>query len=168
MALTCRQVEEWIEQWVEGTLARRDERDLQRHLAACPHCRARCRRERLAGEALRALPAQVPPAGLGAQVMASLPGLSPRLLGRLAAILQSAAADADLRRRLRENPHATLLSLHVALPPDIRVEVVSEQPAPLPTPKVLYLPLPEAPLQLAELEQRMAAMGLGPLFGLWW
>jgi hypothetical protein len=50
----------------------------------------------------------------------------------------------------------------------MRVEVVSEMPAPLPTPEVLYLPLPESPLELQEVEQRLAAMGLGPLFGFWW
>ena len=168
MALTCQQAEQWIEQFIEGALAPRDERSLQRHLDGCPHCRERYRREKLAVGSLHAVSAPEPPAGLCDRVMASLPNLSPRLLGRLAGVLQNAAADADLRRRLRENPHATLLAQHVALPPGIRVEVVSELPAPLPTPEVLYLPLPEAPLQIAELERRMAAMGLGSLFGFWW
>jgi anti-sigma factor RsiW len=168
MALTCQQAEEWIEQSLEGNLAPRDERSLQRHLQECARCRQRYCQEKRAADSLRSLPTAGPPAGLCERVMASLPSVSPRLLGRLAGVLQRAAADADLRQRLRENPHGTLLAMHIALPPGMRVEVVSEQPAPLPTPTALYLPLPEAPLQIAELEQRMAAMGLGPLFGFWW
>jgi hypothetical protein len=100
--------------------------------------------------------------------MGALPAISPHLLGRLAEVLRRAQVDPELRRRLIENPYAALLAQHIALPPGLRVEVVSSLPAPLPTAEVIYLPLPESPLQLQEIEQRLAAMGLGPLFGFWW
>jgi hypothetical protein len=168
MALTCQQAEELIEQRLEGTLPSRQQNVLERHLEKCARCRRRYERERLAVEGLQALPAEEAPAGLVERVMGALPTMSPRLLGRLAEVLRRAHVDADLRRRLRENPYATLLAQHVALPPELRVEIVSELPAPLPTAEVIYLPLPESPLELQEVEQRLAAMGLGPLFGFWW
>lgn len=168
MALTCQQAEEWIAQLVEGTLPSRQEGKVRHHLEGCPRCRQRYEREKRALDGLRALPRAEAPPGLEERVMAALPAVSPRLLGRVAEVLRRASFDADLRRRLRENPHAALLSQHIALPPGIRLEVVSEFPAPLPAADVIYLPLPEAPLQLQELEQRLAAMGLGPLFGFWW
>jgi len=168
MALSCQQAEEWIEQALEGSLSPRHERQLRRHLEMCPRCRQRYARECRAVEALRSLPPGKAPAGLPERVMAALPKISPRILGRLAEVLRHAAVDADLRRRLRENPHAALLAMHIALPPGMRIEVVAEQPAPLPTPGVLYLPLPETPLAIEEVEERLAAMGLGALFGFWW
>lgn len=168
MAASCQQVAEWIEQALEGSLPPRQERELQRHLESCAHCRQRYQREELAMKALRLLPSQEPPADLNERIMAALPQVSPRLLGRLAGVLHQAGQDPNLRRRLREQTQATLLSLHIALPPGLRIEIVSQQPAPLPTPEVLYLPLPETPLEFEELEQRLAAMGLGALFGFWW
>jgi hypothetical protein len=168
MALTCQQAEELIEQLLEGTLSPRQEGVLKRHLGECARCRQRYEHERLALACLRALPPEEAPAGLVERVMDTLPTTSPELLGRLAGVLRRAQVDADLRRRLRENPYAALLSQHIALPPGLRVEIVSELPAPLPTSEVIYLPLPESPLELQEVEQRLAAMGLGPLFGFWW
>ncbi len=167
MALSCRQVQEWIEQALDGTLDLRHERPFRRHLQRCVHCERQYRLERLAVEGLRSLPEVDLPAGLTQRVMAALPDFAPQLLGRLAEVLQQAMLDDDLRRRLREDPQGTLFSLRVALPPGVRVEVITEQPAPLPTAGVLYLPLPEKPLRLEEMEQRLAAMGLGPLFGFW-
>lgn len=168
MAITCQQAEELIEQSLEGTLPARQEGALERHLGECARCRRRYEQERSAFAALRALPAEPVPAGLVERVMGALPAVSPHLLGRLAEVLRRAQVDADLRRRLHENPYAALLSQHIALPPGLRVEIVSEMPAPLPTSEVIYLPLLESPLQLQEVEQRLAAMGLGPLFGFWW
>ncbi len=168
MALTCQQAEELVEQLLEGQLPSRQEGKLRRHLESCPHCRRRYERERRAIDGLRALPRGAPPPGLVERVMGALPAVSPHLLGRVAEVLRRASVDADLRRRLRENPYGALLSQHVALPPGIRLEVVSEVPAPLPAAGVIYLPLPEVPLQVQELEQRLAAMGLGPLLGFWW
>lgn len=168
MALSCSQAEERIEQALEGTLTPREARQLQRHLDTCPRCRQRYHKERRAVEALQALPQQDAPADLVQRVMAELPDLSPQLLGRIAEVLRRAVTDPDLHRRLQESPRAVLLAHHVALPPGMRIEIVPEHPAPLPTTEVLYLPLPEAPLQLEELDQRLAAMGLGSLFGFWW
>jgi anti-sigma factor RsiW len=168
MAISCQQAAEWIEQALDGTITPRHERLLNRHMQKCPRCRERYELEKRAVEALRAVPAAAVPADLPHRVLASLPDLSPRLLGRIADVLRRAAVDVDIRRRLRENPTATLLSMHIALPPGMRIEVVSEQPAPLPTADTLYLPLPEVPLAIEELDQRLAAMGLGPLFGFWW
>lgn len=168
MARSCYDAEQLIERALDGTIAPRQERQLQRHLARCQRCRQRYARQQRALEAMMALPPPEPPTDMPQRVLAALPALSPRLLGRLAEVLRRAAADPDLRRDLRTNPHRTLLSMHVALPPGLRVEVVSQQPAPLPTPEVLYLPLPETPLQLEQMEERLAAMGLGALFGFWW
>lgn len=168
MVLSCQQVEEWIEKAMEGLLDTRQERALIRHLEECPRCRRRYEREKCAVEALRLLPLEEPPAGLPERVLAALPTISPRLLTRLADALRRAAVEPDFRRRLQENPQAALLSMHIALPPGLRVEVVPGPSAPLPTPEVLYLPLPESPLAIEEMEQRLAAMGLGALFGFWW
>ncbi|MBN1483606.1 MAG: zf-HC2 domain-containing protein [Chloroflexia bacterium] len=168
MAVSCQQAADWIENALEGTLSPRHARELQDHLRECSRCRQRYRQETLAVKSLALMPHPDPPADLAERVMEALPPVSPRLLGQLAAVMQRAALDDDLRRRLRQNPQPTLLSMGVALPPGVRVEIVSEQTAPLPSKEVLYLPLPEAPLQLQELEQRLAAMGLGALFGLWW
>ena len=168
MALTCQQADELIEQLLEGALPPQRQGALERHLGECARCCRRYEQERLAVAALGALPVEKAPAGVVERVMGALPAISPRLLGRLAEVLRRAHGDADLSRRLRENPYGTLLAQHIALPPGLRVEVVSTLPAPLPTPEVIYLPLPESPLQLQEVEQRLAAMGLGPLFGLWW
>ena len=168
MALTCQQAEELIEQCLENALPSSQQGVLDQHLEKCDRCCRRYTRERLAIKGLQALPAEEAPAGLVERVMGALPAMSPRLLGRLAEVLRRSQVDGDLRRRLRENPYATLLSQHVALPPGLRVEIVSELPAPLPTAEVIYLPIPESPLQLQEVEQRLAAMGLGPLLGFWW
>lgn len=168
MALSCHDIDELIERGVEGMLAPREEQRLQRHLAGCDRCRRRYRLECRAMNGLNALPRPEPPADMPERVLAALPPVSPRTLGRLADLLRRAALDPDLRRRLREAPRATLLAERIALPPGVRVEVVSEQPAPLPTSEVLCLPLPEVALELEEVEERLAAMGLGALFGFWW
>ncbi len=168
MAFTCQQLDELIERAVEGELDSRQARALERHLDECERCRRRYEREKRAAAALRTMPEVPVPAGLVERVMAALPAVPLSLLSRLAKVLQRAAYDLDLRRRLRENPQAALLSLHITLPPGMRVQVVSTQPAPLPTAAVLYLPLPEVPLRLEEKEQRLAAMGLGSIFGFWW
>lgn len=168
MSFSCGQAREWIEQALDGTITPREQKHLDRHLEACERCRQRYALQQRAVEALDALPHEDPPADLPERVVRDLPDLSPRILARLANVLRTAIDDPDLRQRLREKPQATLLSMHIALPPGMRVEVVPEQPAPLPTQEVLYLPLPEQPLRIEEMEQRLAAMGLGTLFGLWW
>ena len=168
MTISCQQASDWLDQALEGTLSPRDQQAWQRHLQECPRCRRRFELARRAYDALRCLPAVEPPPGLTQRVMSALPAVSPQTLGQIAAVVQRAAADPDLRRRLRAEPEATLRALSIALPPGLRVEAVAEMPAPLPTAQALYLPLPEAPLQLEALEERLAASGLGSLFGLWW
>jgi anti-sigma factor RsiW len=168
MSFSCQQAREWIEQALDGTIIPREEKNLRRHLEGCPRCRELYALEKRSLEALQALPRAEPPADLPERVLQALPDMSPKTLGQLAKVLQSATTDAELRGRLQGNPQATLLSMHITLPPGMRVEVVPEQPAPLPTQEVLYLPLPTEPLLLQELEQRLAAMGIGALFGLWW
>lgn len=168
MVTSCRQVEEWIEQALAGTLTPHQERAFHRHLQECCRCRQRYEREKRAVAGLQSLERVEPPADFASRVMAALPAVSPKLLSQVAAVLRQAEGDLELRRRLRENPRSALLSMRVALPPSLRVEVTSAQPAPLPTAETFYLPLPEVPLRLEEQEQRLAAMGLGALFGFWW
>jgi len=168
MTIPCQQADDWLDQALEGTLPPRDEQAWQRHLEECPRCRRRFDLAKQALAALRCLPDVTPPAGLPHRVMDALPGISPQALSQIAAVLRRAAADPDLRRRLRADPQGTLQALNVAPPAGLRVEVTAEMPAPLPTPQLLYLPLPEAPLQLEALEERLAATSLGALFGLWW
>jgi anti-sigma factor RsiW len=168
MTIHCQQADDWLDQALEGTLPPRDERAWQRHLEECPRCRQRFDLAKRAMDALRCLPDVEPPADLLRRVMEALPGVSPQILGQIGGVVQRAEADPALRRRLRADPEGTLRALKVALPAELRVEVVTELPAPLPTPHLLYLPLPEAPLQLEALEERLAATSLGSLFGLWW
>jgi anti-sigma factor RsiW len=168
MTIPCQQASDWLDQALEGTLSPRDERAWRRHLEECPRCRRRFELAKRASDALRCLPDVEPPADLPQQVMSALPSISPQALGQIAGVVRRAAQDPDLRRRLRADPESTLRALQVDLPAGLRVEVVTETPAPLPTPQLLYLPLPEAPLQLEALEERLAATSLGSLFGLWW
>ena len=168
MTIACQQASDWLDQALEGALSPRDRQAWQRHLDECPRCRRRFELARRAADALGCLPDVEPPADMPQRVLSALPAVSPQALGQIAAVVQRAAADPDLRRRLRADPHATLRAMSVALPAGLRVEVVAEAPAPLPTAQVLYLPLPEAPLQLEALEERLAATSLGSLFGLWW
>ena len=168
MTIPCQQASDWLDQALEGTLSPRDEHAWRRHLEGCPRCRRRFELAKRALDALRCLPDLEPPADLPQQVVDALPGISPQTLGQIAGVVQRAAADPDLRRRLRADPEGILQTLNVALPAGLHVEVVAEMPAPLPTPQLLYLPLPEAPLQLEALEERLAATSLGSLFGLWW
>lgn len=168
MTISCQQASDWLDQVLEGTLSPRDLRAWQRHLEECPRCRRRFELAKRALDALSGLPDVEPPADLPQRVVKALPGVSPQALGQIAGVVRRAAADPDLRRRLRADPEGTLEALKIALPAGLRVEVVAELPAPLPTPQLLYLPLPEAPLQLEALEERLAATSLGSLFGLWW
>lgn len=173
MASSCQQAEEWFEQVLEGTLTARQERDLRRHMDDCPRCRRRFGLEQRAVDALQTLRTArdeipLPAAGLPSQVMAALPDLSPQVLGEVARIVRQASTNAALRHRLQIDPRGTLVALGVALPPTLSVEAVAEWPAPLPTANTLYLPLPEAPLQVEAFEERLAAMGLGAMFGMWW
>lgn len=176
MASSCQQTDEWFDQSLEGTLSPRDARELRRHLDDCPRCRRRFEREQRAVFALHALTAECDAvsadvAGRVGAVMDRLPAISPQVLGQVAQVVRQAtgpAADADLRRRLRADPRGTLEALGLALPPGLRIEAVAEWPAPLPTPDTLVLPLPDIPLQIQEVEERLAAMGLGSLFGVWW
>ena len=168
MTIHCQQADDWLDQALEGTLSHRDEQAWRRHLEECPRCRQRFDLIKRASDALHGLPDVEPPADLPRRVMEALPSISPQVLGQIAGVVRRAAADSDLRRRLRADPEGTLRMLKVALPAELRVEVVAEMPAPLPTPHLLYLPLPEAPLQLEALEERLAATSLGSLFGLWW
>lgn len=169
MAITCQQAEEWFDRQLDGeTLSPRQERDLRRHRDECPRCRRRLIREEHSVAALNALPPVEPPAGMAGRVLDALPTVSPRLLGRVSDVLRQAATDASLRSKLRADPAGTLRGLGLDLPANLRVEIVTDLPAPLPRPDLLPLPLPEAPLQVQELEERLAALGLGPLFGFWW
>ena len=168
MTIHCQQADDWLDQALEGTLSHRDEQAWRRHLEECPRCRQRFDLIKRASDALSCLPDVEPPADLPRRVMEALPSVSPQVLGQIAGVVRRAAADSDLRRRLRADPEGTLRMLKVALPADLRVKVVAQMPAPLPTPQLLYLPLPEASLQLEELEERLAASSLGSLFGLWW
>jgi hypothetical protein len=175
MASSCQQAEEWFEQALDGTLGARQQRELRKHLDGCPRCRRRFGHEQRAAEALRALreardaarPAAAA-ASLASRVVAALPDLSPQVLGQVARVVGQAASDAALRHRLQLDPRGTLAALGVTLPPTLKVEAVAEWPAPPPTADTLYLPLPEAPLQVQALEERLAAMGLGSMFGVWW
>jgi anti-sigma factor RsiW len=168
MTIPCQQASDWLDQALEGTLSPREERSWRRHLEECPRCRQRFDLAKRAFDALRCLPDVEPPADLPQRVVDALPSVSPQTLGQIAEVVRRAAADPDLRRRLRTDPEGALRALKVALPAGLRVEVVAKVPAPLPTPQLLYLPLPEAPLQLEALEERLAATSLGSLFGLWW
>ena len=174
MASSCQQAEEWFDQSLEGTLGPRQERDLRRHLEECPRCRRRLALEQRAIDGLAALRAEhgalvgTPPSDFARRIVGALPDLSPQVLGQIAGGVKQAAADATLRRRLQVDPRGTLAALGLALPPTMSVEAVTTLPAPLPTPTTFYLPLPETALQVEELEDRLAAMGLGAMFGLWW
>ena len=168
MTITCQQADDWLDQALEGTLPPRDEQAWRRHLEECPRCQRRFDLAKRVSAALRSLPDVVAPADLPQRVIDALPSISPRALSQIAGVLQRAAADPDLRRRLRADPQGTLRALKVALPAGLRVQVTADLPAPIPTPQLLYLPLPEAPLQLEALEERLAATSLGSLFGLWW
>jgi hypothetical protein len=119
-------------------------------------------------DALRSLPDVKAPADLPRQAVDALPGIWPQALGHIARVVQHAVADPDPRRRLWADPESTLRATEVALPTGLRVEVVAEMPVPLPTPQLLYLPLPEAPLRLEALEERLAAASWGSLCRLWW
>jgi len=61
-------VDRWLNEWLDGTLSEARHRAVERHLAACPRCRARADGLRGVVQGLRALAPAEPPPGFAARV----------------------------------------------------------------------------------------------------